>query len=251
MTTANTTETSSRHDTVTRFLVALLGPASRSELIELRYRLDDGQRMGQVFDRRDRVRGIATRAIMLGRRTDVYIGCAPRTRRHGGRDAVERAFVLWVDCDGEHAVDSLRTFDPQPSIIIASGSGSNCHAYWPLTEPLSRDDVERANRRLAHALGADLASADAARILRVPSTWSHKHQPPTAVDALRLDVDRRLAATDVVDGLVDPPAHQATTRGHCTARRRPATRDRSGRLRAATARRRRPAPSQGALPVSR
>ena len=211
MTTTNTTETSSRHDTVTRFLVALLGPASRGELIELRYRLDDGQRMGQVFDRRDRVRGIATRAIMLGRRTDVYVGCAPRTRRHGGRDAVERAFVLWADCDGEHAVDAVRRFDPQPSIVIASGTGSNCHAYWPLTEPLPRDDVERANRRLAHALGADPASADAARILRVPSTWSHKHQPPTTVDALRLDVDRRLAAADIVDGLVDPPARQATT----------------------------------------
>lgn len=211
MTTTNTTKTSSRHDTVTRFLVALLGPASRGELIELRYRLDDGQRMGQVFDRRDRVRGIATRAIMLGRRTDVYVGCAPRTRRHGGRDAVERAFVLWVDCDGEHAVDAVRGFDPQPSIVIASGTGSNCHAYWPLTEPLPRDDVERANRRLAHALGADPASADGARILRVPSTWSHKHQPPTTVDALRLDGDRRLAAADIVDGLVDPPARQATT----------------------------------------
>ena len=32
---------------------------------------------------------LATRAIALGRRTDVYVGCAPRTRRHGGRDAVD------------------------------------------------------------------------------------------------------------------------------------------------------------------
>ena len=63
--------------------------------------------------------------------------------------------------------------------MIASGSGSNCHAYWPLTEPLARDELERANRRLAHALGADPASADAARILRVPGTLSHKHDPPT------------------------------------------------------------------------
>ena len=29
--------------------------------------LDDGQRMGQVFDRPDRLRGLATRAITLGR----------------------------------------------------------------------------------------------------------------------------------------------------------------------------------------
>jgi hypothetical protein len=206
-----TTTTTTRHETVTRFLAVLAGPRDSKELLELRYRLDDGQRMGQVFDRPARLRGLATRAIALGRRTDVYVGCAPRTRRHGGRQAVERAFVLWADCDGEDAVAALCDFEPQPSIVIASGTGSNCHAYWPLAEPRPRDDVERANRRLAHALGADPASADGARILRVPSTLSHKHAPPTRVDALRLEVDRRLAADDVVGLLPDPPAPRPTT----------------------------------------
>jgi RepB DNA-primase N-terminal domain len=201
-----TTTTTTRHETTVRFLAALVGTAQRGELLELRYRLEDGQRMGQVFDRPDRVRGLATRAIFLGRRTDVYVGCAPRTRRHGGRDAVDRAFVLWADCDGEGAVAALAEFEPAPAIVIASGSGSNCHAYWPLAEPLARDEVERANRRLAHALGADPASADAARILRVPGTRSWKHDPPTAVDAIRLDTDRRLDADDVVGSLPDPPA---------------------------------------------
>jgi hypothetical protein len=201
-----TTTTTTRHETAAQFLAALAGTAGRSELLELRYRLDDGQRMGQVFDRATRVRGLATRAIVLGRRTDVYVGCAPRTRRHGGRDAVERAHVLWADCDGEDAVAALGEFEPAPSIVIASGTGSNCHAYWPLTEPLARDEVERANRRLAHALGADPASADAARILRVPGTLSWKHDPPTAVEAIRLDIDRRLDAVSVVGSLPDPPA---------------------------------------------
>ena len=205
------TTTTTRHKTATRFLAALAGSADRGELFELRYRLDDGQRMGQVFDHPTRLRGLATRAIVLGRRTDVYVGCAPRTRRHGGRDAVERAYVLWADCDGEDAVAALHDFEPAPSIVIASGTGSNCHAYWPLTEPLPREEVERANRRLAHALGADPASADAARILRVPSTLSHKHEPPTPVDAIRLDADRRLGATDVVSSLADPPAPPRTT----------------------------------------
>src|SRR3954468_4449050 len=137
------TTTTTRHETVSRFLAPLAGSAGRDELLELRYRLDDGQRMGQVFDRPTRLRGLATRAIRLGRRTDVYVGCAPRTRRHGGRDAVDRAFVLWVDCDGEDAVAALRDFDPAPSIVIASGTDDNCHAYWPLAQPLARDDVER------------------------------------------------------------------------------------------------------------
>lgn len=65
---------------------------------------------------------------------------------------------------GEDAVSALSDFEPQPAIVIGSGTGGNCHAYWPLTEPVGRDELERANRRLAHALGADPASADAARM---------------------------------------------------------------------------------------
>ena len=206
-----TTTTTTRHETAARFLAALAGTARRGELIELRYRLEDGQRMGQVFERPDRLRGLATRAIALGRHADVYVGCAPRMRRHGGRDAVDRAFALWADCDGEDAVAALADFEPAPAIVIGSGTGANCHAYWPLTEPLPRDEVERANRRLAHALGADPASADAARILRVPGTLSHKHDPPTRVDAIRLDIKRLVDAADVVGALPDPPAPARTT----------------------------------------
>jgi hypothetical protein len=194
-----------RQATVLRFLELLAGDTESSELLELRYRREDGNRMAQLFESPRRLRRMASRALRLGWRTDVYVGCAPRTRRHGGRDAVARAFVLWADCDGEHAVTALERFEPQPSIVIASGSGRNCHAYWPLTGPLAADEIERANHRLAHALGADLASADAARILRLPATYSHKHRPPVPVEALRLDVDRRLPAADVVGALADPP----------------------------------------------
>ena len=210
---ATTTPTQARsHQLAARFLRVLAGgPASDpGELLELRYRLGDGQRMGQLFEPAARARGLATRALALGRRTDVYVGCAPRVRRHGGRRAIERGYVLWADCDGESAVTALRSFEPAPSIVIASGSGSNCHAYWPLHESLDRGELEHANRRLAHALGADPASADAARILRVPGTLSHKHAPPTAVEAIRSDFERRLAVTEVVGELAAPP-HPART----------------------------------------
>ena len=195
------------HRLAARFLRVLAGgPAGDpGELLELRYRLGDGQRMGQLFETANRARGLATRAMALGRRTDVYAGCAPRVRRHGGRRAIERGYVLWADCDGEQAVAALRSFEPAPSIVIASGTRSNCHAYWPLREPLARDELEHANHRLAGALGADPASADAARILRVPGTLSHKHRPPTAVEALRTEFERRLAVTDVVGELPELP----------------------------------------------
>jgi hypothetical protein len=39
----------------------------------------------------------------------------------------------------------------------------------------------------------------------VPATYSHKHEPPVPVEAVRLDVERRLHAADVVGTLADPP----------------------------------------------
>src|SRR3954454_15290494 len=204
------------HQLAAHFLRMLAGgpDGDPGELLELRYRFEDGQRMGQLFEPATRARGLATRALALGRRTDVYVGCAPRVRRHGGPRAIERGYVLWADCDGDQAVAALNAFDPAPSIVIASGSGTNCHAYWPLQPPLRIDDLEPANRRLAHALGADPASADAARILRVPGTLSHKPQPPTAVEALRTDFERRLAVTDVVGELPELPRPVRTPAMH-------------------------------------
>jgi hypothetical protein len=60
-----TTTTLTRQETVIRFLATLAGSADRGALLELRYRLEDGQRMGQVFDRPTRLRGLATCAITL------------------------------------------------------------------------------------------------------------------------------------------------------------------------------------------
>jgi len=195
------------HQVAAHFMRVLAGghASDPGELLELRYRVGGGQRMGQLFEPAVRARGLATRALALGRRTDVYVGCAPRVRRHGGRRAIERGYVLWADCDGDQAVAALEAFEPAPSIVIASGSGCNCHAYWPLYAPLAIEELEHANRRLAHALGADLASADAARILRVPGTLSHKRQPPTAVEAIRTDFERRLAVANVVGELPEAP----------------------------------------------
>ncbi|MFL5927826.1 MAG: CHC2 zinc finger domain-containing protein, partial [Gaiellaceae bacterium] len=56
----------------------------------------------------------------------------------------------------------------------------------------------------AHALGADRAATDAARILRPPHTCNFKHDPPTAVVLERLSDERQMAA-DVIDGLPELP----------------------------------------------
>jgi hypothetical protein len=136
-----------------------------------------------------------------GLRTDVYVGCGPRLRRAGTKDAVDRVWVLWAECDGPEAVRAARRFSPSPSVIVSSGSGANCHAYWPLSEPLEPREAEMANLRLARELGADVACFDAGRILRPPGTWNHKHEPARPVVLIQAETTRRHRVEDVVGHL--------------------------------------------------
>jgi hypothetical protein len=81
-----------------------------------------------------------------------------------------------------------------PTAIVASGTGNNVHAYWRLAEPVDPATAEELNGALAAALGADPVVRDAARILRLPGTFNHKHDPPTGVqlehpDENPVDVD--------------------------------------------------------------
>lgn len=160
-------------------LLSVIGGHDPDALIEVRYR--PGGAMAQRFVKLDCLSGLASFIERCSTTGDVYVGAAPRTRPKGGRDAVEHVWSLWADCDGPDAVAALKTFRPMPSVIVATGSGSNVQAWWPLTDPLSANGVEEANRRLARALGADERATDAARILRPPGTWNWKHDPPTKV----------------------------------------------------------------------
>jgi hypothetical protein len=149
------------------YLAALAGSAPPGQLLELRYRRSAGG-MGQRFFDVARLDAATTAAAVLSRRRDLYIGPALRARRKGTRQAIAGAWTLWADCDGDIAAAALQAFKPAPAIVVRSGSGENRHGYWPLTAPLSPDELEHANRRLARALGGDQASTDAPRVLRCP-----------------------------------------------------------------------------------
>ena len=71
--------------------------------------------------------------------------------------------------------------------------------------------VERANRRLTWALGADLSSTDAARILRPPQTINHgRDRAP--VDLLSIRDESPVGLRQLVGGLPDPPIEHVTDR---------------------------------------
>ena len=189
----------------TRFLDALFGSAPAGSLVELRSRRGAGMR--QTFRRAGALDELVGEIVRSAAWTDVFVGVVPRSRRGGGRcDLVERASVLWVDCDTPAAWEALRAFRPSPSILVASGGGrGHVHAYWLLRESVALEAVERANRRLAWALGADLVCSEPSRILRPAGSAWHKSSPPVAVRLLDLTTDVRHALGDVVGRLEDVP----------------------------------------------
>ena len=184
-------------DELDAYLRAIAGRTPASNFLELRYRVGE-HALASHFERAHDRDAIAAAIARRARSSDVYIGCAPRCRRAGTKDAVAEVWTLWVECDGAAAADAVRRYVPEPAIIIGSGSGPNVHAYWPLRAPMAPREAERANLRLARAIGADRACFDATRILRPPGTWNHKHQPPAPVLPLRLRASQTFDAPDVV-----------------------------------------------------
>lgn len=186
------------------YLQLLAGGRVDERLIEIRYVTDRG--MGRLFIAARRVDIAARRIASLATRTDVYCGALLRARRAGGRDAVADAQLAWVEIDRPDALARLADFPHPPTMVITSGSPGHAHAYWQLDRPVQIAELEHANRKLAHRLGGDLASVDAARILRPCGTLNHKRQPPRPVSLAAHHPARRYPLAELVHALEDPPA---------------------------------------------
>ena len=161
--------TAQARDELERYLAALAGREPTGGLLELRFRRGPGRPMRQRFYPAARARRLAETALWLSQTSDVYVGVLPRRRRAGGKAALERAWVLWADCDTSAAAAELERFEPAPAVVVASGGDGARHAYWPLERPIDPIEAEERNRAVARALGADERSCDAARILRLLS----------------------------------------------------------------------------------
>ena len=139
-----------------------------------------------------RARGVATRALALGRRTDVYVA-APRACA-ARRSARDRARLRAVRPTARGRRTALKASTPAPSIVIASGSGTNCHAYWPLRRSRSAATDSSTPTAARPRLRADPASAR-----RRPHTARTRHpvaQAPAA-DHRRERSDRLRTAASI------------------------------------------------------
>jgi len=192
-----------RVEALDSYLRMLAGPAPGARLLEIRFALRHRD-MGHLFVAAHSAPGASRLIRRLAARTDVYVGVCLRTRRAGGRNAIDRSHLAFVEIDTPDALDRLRAFRHPPTAIVLSGSAGHAHAYYTLSAPVAVPQLERANRQLAQTLGGDLASVDAARILRPPSSWNHKHLPSAPVELIELDQTRRYDLNQLVDGLDEP-----------------------------------------------
>ncbi len=164
---------------LTAYLDLLAGTEPSDALLEVRVRHHD-QAMRRWFVGVGARQRLVTQLPLIAARADVYLGCAPRQMRSGTREAVDGGWVAWADVDGPDGAQRVLSFNPEPTLIVASGSPGAAHAYWRLAARADVATLEELNRRLAQATGGDPVWA-ATSILRPPGTRNHKHDPPTPV----------------------------------------------------------------------
>ena len=154
------------------------------------------------------IKKAASMAVSLAKqKKDVYFGVTPSKIPYNGSSGRGKAedstalTALWADVDLASGVHSGQSNNPPdiatvkrllknhklPSIAVQSGGG--LHLYWLLDEPLSITDAEsrrkaadlaegwqRSIRKEFAAHGYTLdATADLARLLRVPGTFNYKN----------------------------------------------------------------------------
>ena len=116
-----------------------------------------------------------------------------------------------------NAITALRKFCeeaelPKPTVI---NSGRGIHAYWTLSEQVPLDDwlpVAEKLKKLCvdnNLLADPAVTADAARVLRMPTTHNHKDDPPPEVNFLGFGAPKPVdfdAFSELLgSGFIEPP----------------------------------------------
>jgi len=196
---------------VAEFIQAIWG--NSDALIELRCFSDGGEKKTPLqywYTPEELTRKLEPIAEWAMRqRLGVFAGVLPR-KRLGGSTAADTvpARVVWVDVDfkdykggEEEARERLEGFH-KPSALVRSGNG--LHGYWLLDAEHEPEALSKACRQIAGYLGADMASTDPARVLRLPGTYNAKKPEPKAVELEYLDSAVAYALGGLVQNLPEP-----------------------------------------------
>ena len=174
-------------------LLVIMGAAPRGHL--LHWRVGGSGRFANRFHPIGGFEDVPEQIRADDRRHEtVYLACAPRTGRDGGRAGVGRVQCLWADCDSDDALEALVAFPLSPTLLIASGGVTpggrdKLHVYWRLAMSVERDAGHAALRALQKRLGSDSKCAEPARVLRPATTTWRKDGASREVELRRVELD--------------------------------------------------------------
>jgi hypothetical protein len=183
-----------------KLLGAIGGRAPRDQFVEARSFTAHGVK--QQWWSTGTLEHMAEDLVARGQVEDIYVGAARRVRRGGTAADVAPAWVLWCDLDDPQALADVGSFDTPPHLVVATSAG-HAHAWWCLAAPLEPRHLPRALRRLTHHLRGDMKSTDAARVMRVPGTRSHKHRGER-VELITFNPQPPVEVRTLVGALADP-----------------------------------------------
>lgn len=130
---------------------------------------------------------------------DVYYAPALFSEKTASKTAVKGSWVTWAEFDG-NVPDDFGPI-PLPTLRIQSSNEGHEHCYWRMDRFLGVDELERINRSLTYALGADSSGWDAGQILRPPCTFNHKRSR----EVVLLSSINAAIPAGLFDGLAQPP----------------------------------------------
>jgi hypothetical protein len=134
-----------------------------------------------------------------GEDRELYQSAHLTTRWRRRKEDAAPLTSLYTDVDHNR----LNADVPPPTVVVQSSPG-RLQCYWRLSAPVSPAVGEVANRRLAHALGADMTGWDLTQLLRVPGTVNHKYAERPTVTVL-FDTGRVYELGELVDPLPELP----------------------------------------------
>lgn len=130
---------------------------------------------------------------------EVYYSPALFSKPDALKENVQSARVFWCEFDG--AVPTDLQGIPEPSVRVQSSHDGHEHWYWRTEHSHNAEALEKVNRAIAYALGADTSGWDAGQVLRPIRTLNHKRK----INVKLKSVSAHTVSVAEFDTLQEPP----------------------------------------------